>query len=535
MPPHQPHPAGRRTGSAHAARRQKGFALLELTIAILISGVLALWASTKLQQISDDATAQATGIHLDTLASSGQKYILVNYMALAAGTDVPAIVNDLAPTRDELIATGRLASGFPAWTPSNQRAQVYVTKSGCPGANCVITANACLTAAYQVRGKYRDDETTNVMMAMSGRGARSHSDNPSLVRGANMSIANPLGAVTGIVCGQSNVDAGLYDTFVKMNDNRDPNFQGGLTVSGTNATGEAMRVNGDLAVVDPATGQVCVQILKSGVININCLGQLNAKTGTFTGPQGTVKVGATGTNYTVDTAGKIRGDAGFWTAMGSVFGDNTLGIRAAGTVFTIQTSAGVDGLAVHDSGRTGSRNSMATPVLGLTDPVVPGQACSSAATQVGATQVTTAATTVLRSISGGGLAICDQTSGQWVAISRSASSGGACTTNGTSAISSAGVMLICSNGQWASLMDRFGYMVAAETWRAVDGSVIPKPSCGAGSTGTRLIATPGNEQQNIQYVNRFITDNGTSWTLRITNGNGGTIAGDVIVMSYCTY
>jgi hypothetical protein len=518
-------------------KAQRGSFLVEFSVALILSAIVGIYASNQLQQAADDSTAAATGVYLDNLAQAGQRYILKHYSTLSATSgDVPDVANDLVPTIPELITMGRLPPAFPTTTPTRQAAQINLTKSSCPGPSCQIIATACLTSGLTVRGKTREDLATTAMVAMQGRGGRSHADAPAVIRGPSLTASNPMGAVNAIVCGQSLVDAGLYDTFLRMGDDRDPILRGGLTVTGTNGTGEALRVSGDLAVVDPASGNICVQILKGGTINVNCAGQINAATGTFTGPAGTVKVGGTGTNYTVDTAGRIRAEAGFWTAMGSAFGDNTLGVRAAGTVFTIQTNAGVDAFAVHDSGRTGARTSVATPVLGLTDAVSAGTACTSAAAQVGATQVTTAATTVLRAMSGGGLATCDSATGTWVsATATTATEAAACAPNGAIGQTLQGVAMICTRGLWTSLTDRTGYTIQAEMWRVVDGSVVAKPNCGSGSTGTRLLLQAGNEQQNIQFVNRSHVDNGASWTVSLRNGNGATIAGDMIATSYCLY
>lgn len=534
-------PPGARAAQSWGPRKtqrtkQGGWFLLEMMVAMILAAIAGTYASTAMQQVADDSTAAATGVYLDNLAQAGQRYVLANFVTLTDAADVPGVVNDFAPTIAELIALGRMPSGFPTVTPTRQNTSLTLARTNCPGPSCQITATACLTSALTVRGRVRDDLATLAMVAMQGRGGRSRLDNPTVVRGPSMSVANPLGAVNGVVCGQSLVDAGLYDSFVRTGDTREISLRGGLTVSGTNATGETLRVNGDLAIVDPASGNMCVQILKGGTINVNCAGQLNATTGTFTGPAGAVKVGSTGTNYTVDTAGRIRAEAGFWTALGSAFGDNTLGVRAAGTVFTIQTSAGVDAFAVHDSGRTGARTSVATPVLGLTDAVTAGATCTSAAAQVGATQVTTAAATTLRALSGGGLAICDSTTGTWVsATAKPATGGAACSPNGGVGQTLQGVAMICANGLWTALTDRTGYTIQAEMWRVVDGSVVAKPNCGSGSTGSRLLLQAGNEQQNIQYVNRSHVDTGTSWTVSLRNGNGAAISGDMIATSYCLY
>jgi hypothetical protein len=95
--------------------------------------------------------------------------------------------------------------------------------------------------------------------------------------------------------------------------------------------------------------------------------------------------------------------------------------------------------------------------------------------------------------------------------------------------------MLCANGLWTALTDRTGYTIQAEMWRVIDGSIVTKPNCGSGSTGTRLLLQAGNEQQNIQFVNRSHVDNGASWTVSLRNGNGAAIVGDMIATSYCLY
>ena len=65
-----------------------------------------------------------------------------------------------------------------------------------------------------------------------------------------------------------------------------------------------------------------------------------------------------------------------------MFGDNTLGIRASGSAFTIQTASGIDAISVSDNGRLGARQSVATQALGLSSPVASGQSCSGASNEV---------------------------------------------------------------------------------------------------------------------------------------------------------
>jgi hypothetical protein len=510
--------------------------LIELLVVMAITAAATIWSTTTLVQAADDLVATSTGVYIDSVAAGAQRHLLAEFNRLGAGSDVPGTANDLQPTLAELQALGRLPNTFPVASPGNQLVRVFITRTGCPGPGCNLVAMACLTEPMRVRARARDDLATVAMSAMDGRGGRSHVAAPDMIRGTLMgAVPNPFGSVSGIVCGQTNVDAGVFESFARLRDTRDLDLRGGLTISGTNPTGEALRVNGDIMTVNPATGAVCVRILRNGQIDINCDGRLNATLGTFTAAGTTVRVGQTGTGFAVETNGRVRGEAGFWSAVGSLFGDNTLGVRAAGAVFTIQTQAGVDALAVHDNGRTGSRTSLATPVLGLTDPVTVGTSCATPGATVGATNVTAAATTTLRSLVGGGLAICDPTSGRWSPVTRVVQENTPCSPEGITGVTSDGVGQICTNGRFMSLQDRMGYLIEVETYRVVDNSLVPKPSCPPASRGSRLYLGAGNESQTIQTMNRYYIDNGTSWTVRMTNHLNQPISGDVLVTTYCQY
>jgi hypothetical protein len=509
---------------------------IELIVVMAIMAAAAIWSSTTLVQTADDLVATSTGVYINNVASSAQRHLLAEFTTLSAGGDVVGTGNDLQPTLNELRTLGRLPPTFPAFTPGNQAVRIFITRTNCPGPSCNLVAMACLTQPLQVRGQFREDLATVAMAAMGGHGGRSHAGAPDIIRGTLMgAVPNPFGSNTGIVCGQSNVDAGVFESFARLRDTRDLDLQGGLTISGTNPTGEALRVNGDIMTVNPATGTVCVRILKNGQIDINCDGRLNASSGTFTGAGGTVRVGQTGTTFSVDTNGRVRAEQGFWSAVGSIFGDNTLGVRAAGNVFTIQTQTGVDALAVHDEGRTGSRTSIATPVLGLTDPVTVGTACDTPGTTVSATNVTAAATTTLRALVGGGLAVCDPTSGKWSPLSRVAQENTPCSPSGIGAVTADGISLICTNGTFIRLDDRMGYLTEVESYEVVDSSIVPKPSCPSGSRGPKLYLGAGMEEQKVQRMNRYYNDVGASWTIYMRDGLNAPISGSIRVTTYCQF
>jgi hypothetical protein len=274
--------------------------------------------------------------------------------------------------------------------------------------------------------------------------------------------------------------------------------------------------------------------MRVGRIDINCQGILNARLGTFTGPSGTVRIGDTATTYSVDTAGRVRGSAGFYSAVGSVFGDNVQGIRVGGSIFTVQTASGVDALAVENSGNIGARLSVATTSLGLADPVAPGSAC----TNVASTSVTNAASTTARAAIGGGLVLCS--GGTWVAVSQLATLGAACAPDGISATSSTdGRSLICRNGVFMLVKDLQSAYVTQDTVFASRGTNINKPACGqmGATTGTPLAFVLARNEgfNNNATIRRFTVDNGPSWTVGLTDTYNTPLTGEVIVETRCYY
>jgi prepilin-type N-terminal cleavage/methylation domain-containing protein len=569
--------------------RALGFTLLELIVVIAVIGVISSIVGSIFSSLARNDAAQSVASDMLVVGQGGDEYIqkrgddiqLSTPIALPSGGFV---ANPLRPTLAELRDLGYLTVGvsnpytFESNT-ANFAVLVSLSPVGCTPPTCTVNQITILSSPWkkvEAAGQPVNEEMLNLVVGkMQGKGMLSSVDVPGVLvsKDANFTIPNPYTAA-GHLAYFSGANGGLNPAYLRPNDTRDPKFRGGTTVSGMiPGTSLTLQINGaanianslavggtssfagastfggtatfnapvvlnggidsDIIMKDPGTGVVCVRILRVGQIDINCNGILNAKAGTFTGPNGTVKVGTTGTAYALDTTGKIRGDQGFYSAVGSMFGDNTLGVRASGAVFTVQTSSAVDALAVHDTGRVGARNSLATPMLGLSDPIAAGAACASA-TDVPATNVTNAASTSLRALVGGGFAMCS--GGVWTPMFRVAAAGGACSPEGSFAATSTGVQMICSGGTYVPLADRFGKLVFAESFVVTEGTLVPKPVCSSGSTGQQISIIAGNETQKIQYVNRGTIDNGGSWKVVLQDGSGVAIGGvDALAQTYCNY
>lgn len=589
------------TNGSRSKLRQRGFLMLEVSLALLIAGIAAVAAQLSIQRADAAASAQAQADNLNFIRDAAEMLVQNQYTVYQAGQPVSsggvtlasgsASGQSLQPTVEQLKTMGlgvnnASVNGFyKSLSAAKYLIQISRVPAGCQlapnpsnGAACNITGTVCFDTPVSPYGAAVGDvdgfAIGNMLSRLGGNGGASLLGAEANITGmgGGWSIPNPVpGAPAGIVCSRFGYGSSGLAAFVRVNDTRDPTLQGGMTVNGTTTAGNTLQVNGATTVTgafnvggattitglttlnggaavtgnvtlkDSVSGLVCVNILSAGQIDVNCNGILNAKVGTFTGPFGTVKVGDTGTQYAVDTTGKIRGQQGFFSAVGSVFGDNTLGVRSAGSIFTIQTASGVDAVAVHDIGRLGARNSVASQALGLSDPVASGSPCAGPAVEVAATNVTNPATTVIRALAGGGLASCINS--KWTAISQQASPGAACTIDGQMAISNAdGVGLTCRNGVWMKVNDLLSSFVLMNTYRVFPNSIVGKPSCGQMGSGfgqaVPILNAQVESSTNSSFTRKII-DNGLTWTVVLQDSNGASLGGnpqaEALLMSYCYY
>lgn len=530
---------------------ERGFTLLELLIVIAISTIIAIAAAPAVVWKIEEAGMEATGVYMNILKSSLEKYNITNHDALVAGLPVTGFATPLAPTVDELIAAKYISSpSFPSYTPQRVPVKTQIVLQSCPGPNCRLFGIGYTTKAQTYVGTtdIRYDLVASYLASpgAAGAGAASQQGAEGVLRSSSFTVPNPVaGTPGGIIAIGTYLDEGIYANFVRLQDTRDPDLRGGMTLGGLLPDGNTLDVNGnvkvagktdfldDVTMTDAGTGTVCVKLYKAGQVDVNCNGILNAKAGTFTGPLGVVKVGDTGVGYTIDSSGKVRGQAGFFTALNSVFGDNPNGVRFGGANFTVQNAAGIDHLAVNNDGSVQARKTIASPVLSLTDVVVPGSPCGSPAAISPAGAATNAANTAIASAGNGTLVSC--VAGIWSPLTKSGTFGAACSPEGSIATDSSGAALICSGGQYATLADRFGSLIFSESTVVRDGSYVQKPLCASGSVASRIYLISRDELQQPQYLNRYTQDVGTGWYTYLRDGVGTPIVGSAVAQTYCVF
>lgn len=320
----------------YAARRrphapgQGGFALLELTIAVAIACLLAIWAANRLLHDADQVAERAAGLWLVDLRRALEGVLARHGETLAGGgvpvdeQGRPAYADPWSPTVEELKAQGHLAGAFSNPGPFGMRAVIKLWRgAACPGSACRLEA-----LAYSVvpggrpgagradtrrdvgrdvgpdAGRYVGRDTgpdvariAGVLMAADGAAASVSELAPHRLRGAAFDLPNPpvagmaplpIGAVA------VRVDRGAADLrdYLRTRDARDPQFRGDVSTAGTLSAsgrvvaGEHLKLDGVAVPGDPCPENGLLARDTDGAL-LNCAGGLWASPGGFGGAYST--------------------------------------------------------------------------------------------------------------------------------------------------------------------------------------------------------------------------------------------------------
>jgi len=505
----------------------RGFALVELIIAISIAALLAIYAQSRVARESEDQIATAAGTFIKQVSDASEQHIFANFEELSAGTDVPTTAIDLRPTIAELVAERLLPSGFPTAAgslPTRQSLRIDISKTGCPGTSCNIVATVCTTTGVTLGSANVRYDLAQVMVdQQNGTGGQSNYTTPSAIRGPILNIANPNGPIAGTVCGSStSFNNQVYQKFVRVRDTRDPDLQGNLSAQGDLAIAGKSSLTGD--VVAGANVKV-------------------AGSGGFGGADPlAVPAGLKGVNSQDVVA---RGNI-LTTDLGA-------GFTGANGNYVAMTSNSGGEAAVVTSGR------MAGQRLIPTGAFTKGAAC-----------VEAGAIGLSASEASGSLVVCS--SGKWTPLTTAAVAGGPCAREGQGAADPDGLTLYCTGNVWTPMTQflpvaqdntacltpgQVGYSAAvagvkkamlcrvnpqggAAAWKrmedittnlvfvkseeVVDMQVVTKPTCGnAGNpSATPIIQLIPKVDATVDGgMARFATDLGGSWRVRLLTGSSG--------------
>ncbi|SAI72104.1 prepilin protein [Bordetella ansorpii] len=264
MPPAVSHRYVRRAGRAN------GFALLELSIALLLGTLLAVWGSAALMRRADDAAAQATGTWLLEIRQAASHMLERHFDSLAAGTPPMddqgrrLYADPLAPTLAEFKAQGLLSAGFPETAAGGGQARVRLFRPNpCPGATCRVDALVYSSQALQSADGAPDAMRLAVLIAATeGRGGHATAGSGGRIRGAAFDFPNPyVPTATALPAGTpvlwAGMDLATADRYVRRFDTRDPQLRTGLSASGTIVAGGRLISREYLSLGGASPGDWC--------------------------------------------------------------------------------------------------------------------------------------------------------------------------------------------------------------------------------------------------------------------------------------
>ncbi|MAO50899.1 MAG: hypothetical protein CML16_08490 [Pusillimonas sp.] len=238
---------------------RRGFALLELIVAALISTLLAVWASDMWINRINDSAAQSFASWMRAAKTAAAHYLSLHgstiRLAESAGVLNSEGYADWAqPTVPEFINQALLPLGFPTRFASGPALALQIIRTGvCPGQDCDLQA-LIYTEGPLVPRIGSDDYASmqaQWMLAARGDGGAVFPTTPNRISGALFGFANPpvAGAPVlpvGSVAMAVTVEQTRAMDFLKVKDERDPQFQASLSVQGIIATEKTLRATDSL-------------------------------------------------------------------------------------------------------------------------------------------------------------------------------------------------------------------------------------------------------------------------------------------------
>jgi hypothetical protein len=506
-------------GPTRRLHRQHGAFVIQIALALILFSLMTMALYKAAIQADDVAQAGHQGRALDALRRAAHNLVMDNYTAYQAGQAItvggvtlpdgdqpgqsrhPTVANLRAM---HLGVDGVLDSGiYKTLTQAQYEIAVTREPSGClatapAGANCRVEGTICLTRPlqdYDAQNEAIDSLGISALLATAGGDAGvSVPGSSSIIRApdGHAIATNPIkGNPPGVVCAAFGWGLQGAD-YLRVRDPRDPQFMNNVTVAGNIATGTGQ-----------GTATTCnlVELIRTGQVitrAANCIRRAWMD-------------GSTGSIGIADPAGQERA---------------SMSVTAQG-----------DGQVTADrfSNRTGTASITPAGTIKAADAEL---AKASLGENVTLGSACTPDGRMGWGIQGAKWTLARCTNGIWASTGalREGMPGTTCgTVDGVAGVSVNGEQLICSGGSWIALTARMGRFAMMASYLVVNGDIVVKPSCPSGSLGSSATLSIGNEKQDNQYANHFLTDLGSTWQVTLASGIGRPITGDAIVSVYCAF
>lgn len=497
-----------RTRHHRGRRAQLGSMMVEVSLALLIAALAGVGTMREILRVQ---TMQAADTEADTLAlyrQALQDYVDAHYTALQYGTVIThngvtlqpgtGLGQTLQPTVANLRSLGYLNAGFQDVTLVVDggvfRNVIERQPAGCTGNACNVVGLAYIDRPIVVRGSADSNSVVlgQMLNRLGGLGGLSVEGSAATItgNGAGWTWPNPVsGAPAGVMGARFGFGSSMLAGYVRMNDTRDPNLQGPMTVAG------AVTVNNSLQVNGPGIFTGAVSAASLAASSVLSSGQIKSQT----------DVGASDTAACLRAALEAGGNVisraancvvraqvtNSGVAVNDAAGNTRINLDGATGLLSVRTSAGSQNI-----GLDGATGRVAAQRLRATSSASRGAACTDADDLVADTD------------GAGTILVCK--GGVWRSPGLiQASAGEACTNAGSLARNSSDQALICrsdgASSTWRLLNDRVTTAVAVDVWSGNGAANVPVPSCGTDGTADVSVAAiqGGSDYGSLPPRNRF--------------------------------
>lgn len=177
--------------------RQAGYLLVEVAIALALSGILLTYKIKEASVALIDDVSKAQGQQVKTLGDALNNYAVTYHAQVIGNTPVAGIAAVRTPTVAELITKGFLPSNFSttAYNGSGFLVSLSESPSGCTleSASCQVTGYASLAAPFNINGAFSPRAVGGALLAMGADGGVSMLSGATIVGINNgWSMANPV-------------------------------------------------------------------------------------------------------------------------------------------------------------------------------------------------------------------------------------------------------------------------------------------------------------------------------------------------------
>lgn len=544
-------------------RGQGGFTLIELIVTLALGAVVAATInSTKAIETAEQAIAEGTGEYLMVLREGLSQYQLNNSVALEQNNPIPGFVNPLSPMVAELKAANLINPATPTVGPLGFTPTFSIIRSNCPGATCQITGLVRTPGSFVVPrtgNMPRYDLAITAAGTMRGTYAISYAGDEANLRGATFNVPNPVTGQPGaVLAAVAFMNASFYNQFLRMQDPRDPDFQGDLSAAGNlsivgtsnlqgNTTiGGTLAVNGAATFNSTVEGRSTIGTGPGGGCNLaemqangNIVSQSDCAgaSRTTVRPQGLLQQTGGVNRIAIDSIGQAKVDVmsptgvlrGRMTDSGQVSSYDAAGVEAARIDGASRKIAAFNGGGAETASLEGGSGRGTMNIAVLKQTATANVAC------VNDGDIVRDASAI------GTILICS--GGVWVSPGlRPATADAPCAQEGILGQDANGVAYICRGSPstaWRRVNDRVTRQVLMARYGVTDGTNIPKPTCPVGATQA-VVLTPaetGADYASSPPRNRFtasVIDNGVQWIafIRLADGTGVAYANSFSGVAY---